>query len=166
MIRISKMLIPLTQGMVAIVDAEDYECLAAHRWHAIRASNGQFYAVRAVKQTDGSWQRLYMHNAIMGDAPAPGMTVDHRETDATLDNRRSNLRWATKAQQGCNRRRRCNNTSGYKGVSLHRATKKWLAQIRHCGVTISLGLFATKEDAHSCYCAAAAKLHGEFSRTD
>lgn len=48
------------------------------------------------------------HQIIMGDPPTPGLSIDHINGCGT-DNRRINLRWATKAEQTANRRRRGRN---------------------------------------------------------
>jgi len=50
--------IPLTRGLVALVDADDAVVLSAYRWQAIEAKPGLWYAQRA----DG----LYMHRMILG----------------------------------------------------------------------------------------------------
>ena len=80
------------------------------------------------------------------------------------DNRLCNLRLASRAQNLRNCGVRRNNTSGFKGVTFHRPTKKWRARILHNGVRHNLGLFDTPELAHAAYCAASERLHGEFAR--
>lgn len=102
-----------------------------------------------------------MHRLIMN--AQKGEQVDHINHD-TLDNRKSELRFCSYAQNQYNQGRRSNNTSGCKGVSLHKPSGKWQAQIALNGKTIHLGLFATKEEAYTAYCNAALELHGEFSK--
>lgn len=155
--------IPLTRGMVALVDESDHAALAAHKWCATNNGLGRFYALRHVRRADGSWRTLYMHNAIMGEPPQPGLTADHRDTTASLDNRRENLRWATRQQQTWNRRRSSSNTSGYKGVTWSSRCKKWQARIRHGGKDIFLGYYGTAEAAGKAYDIAASRLCGEFA---
>jgi AP2 domain/HNH endonuclease len=92
-------------------------------------------------------------------------TIDHRDGDAT-NNRWNNLRRATRSQNNANRRRPRHNTSGYKGVYLHRRSEQWCAQIGRDGRTIYLGTFPTPQAAHAAYVAAARKLFGEFARAD
>jgi hypothetical protein len=89
--------------------------------------------------------------------------IDHIDGDST-NNRFSNLRLATEAENGKNKRIYCNNSSGYKGVSYHKQARKWRADIRVDQKLIHLGLFHTPELAHMAYCKAAAELHGEFAR--
>jgi hypothetical protein len=80
------------------------------------------------------------------------------------DNRFSNLREATCSQNMHNQGKRKHNTSGFKGVSYHKAARKWTAQIKVNWKCNYLGLFKTPEEAHAAYCEAAKKHHGEFAR--
>ena len=82
------------------------------------------------------------------------------------DNRITNLREATAAQNLANSRKPITNRSGYKGVSWHSGAKKWQAHIRHNGRRIYLGLFTDPAVAHAAYCQAAQKLKGNFARFD
>ena len=88
--------------------------------------------------------------------------VDHIDGDKT-NNRIENLRLATRSQNGSNRPKQKDNTSGYKGVSWSKQYKKWVAQIMKNNKLIYLGLFATPELASQAYNAAAEKLQGEFA---
>jgi hypothetical protein len=103
-----------------------------------------------------------MHRAILraGD----GHNVDHIDGDG-LNNRRSNLRFATTAQNSANRGKQKNNTSGFKGVRWHKRDKRWRAVIGINGKTKQIGSFKTPEAAYDAYCAAARELHGVFART-
>jgi HNH endonuclease/AP2 domain len=92
-------------------------------------------------------------------------TIDHRDGDAT-NNRWNNLRRATRSQQSANRRRPRHNTSGYKGVTLHRGPGKWRATIRINGKFKHLGTFTSPQEAHAAYVKAARKDHGEFARAE
>lgn len=76
--------------------------------------------------------------------------VDHVDRDRT-NNHVQNLRWATASQQQTNRGKPENNTSGYKGVSYHKPTKKYAARIGIDGKLKFLGLFTTAKDASTAY---------------
>jgi hypothetical protein len=88
--------------------------------------------------------------------------VDHRDQDG-LNNRRTNLRVATQSQNLSNRGPQKNNTSGYKGVSLCKATGRWQAIIQYGRKKKRLGRFDTPEQAALAYDKAAVALMGEFA---
>lgn len=94
----------------------------------------------------------------------PKEFIDHINS-TRLDNRFSNLREATHAENRRNVGKQTNNSSGFKGVCWHNQTQRWQAQIAVNGRNKYLGLFDTPEAAHAAYRVAAEKLHGEFSRS-
>ena len=91
--------------------------------------------------------------------------LDHSNCDKS-DNRMTNLRLASKPQNGWNVGRPSTNTSGYKGVTLLAQTGRWRARITVNGEVNYLGCFDNPELAHAAYCKAAKKYHGEFARTE
>lgn len=155
--------IELTKGRVAIVDDSDFEYLAQYRWRL----NQHGYAVRSqlVYRLDGkkSCRMVFMHRTILN--PPPGFFTDHINNQR-LDNRRCNLRVATKSQNGANSKCRKDNQSGLKGVGYDKRNKKkpWRAHIGQNGKFRFLGTFTNKEDAHAAYCAAAIEQYGDFAR--
>lgn len=158
-------LIPLTQGRSAIVDAADYEWLNQWKWYAKYAScTKSFYAARNFRNAEGKRGTLRMHRVILGLSVTDKTDGDHINRD-TLDNRRSNLRIATRAQNVRNSSKRANNKSGYKGVSYHKASSKWTAQLCVDGKKMYFGVYATKEEAFNRVKEETEKLHGEFART-
>lgn len=140
--------IPLTRGRVALVDETDYAWLSAWKWQA----TSDLYARRSFR-LGGRVRQVMMHRAIM--RALNGQKVDHVNGD-TLDNRRANLRLATVSQNRQNSRPSTGKTSRYKGVSLNRDRCTWKA-------SVSLGSFATEEEAARAYDAAAAAIQGEFA---
>mgnify|MGYP005872833447 CR=1 FL=1 len=91
----------------------------------------------------------------------PSGQIDHRDTNPS-NNSLGNLRGATGLQNSQNQGRKARNTSGYKGVTWSKKSGRWQAQIMCNWKTYHLGLFDTPEEAHTAYCAAARRLHGEF----
>lgn len=140
----------LVGDRTVILDQEN-TCLLKLRWYF--SASG--YAMRF---EDG--KSVYMHRVVFGDAPED---VDHINGNV-LDNRRENLRAATRSQKMGNMKKPASNTSGFKGVSWAKHANKFRARIRILGKPYKhLGYFATAEEAHKAYCTAADRVHGEFA---
>jgi hypothetical protein len=159
--------IPLTQGQVSLVDSADYEWLSQWRWTARWDKyTKSFYAGRNFDDTSGKRNTILMHRQILGLMAGDKRKGDH-ENRNTLDNRRGNLRIATTGQNAANRITRDSNRSGFKGVYRpkgRKGNKPWMARAGVNGREVFLGYYATPEEAHAAYCAAAAEIHGEFAR--
>lgn len=152
--------INLTQGYKTIVDDEDYEWLSKYKWYARKIHTmNSFTAVRN-KTVEGKQTNVVMYREIM-NAPS-GTIVDHINHD-TLDNRRSNLRVCDMYQSSRNRRVAANNSTGYKGVGYHKATKKYRARIQAGGKKIDIGYYKDPKDAARAYNERAKVLHGEYA---
>lgn len=154
------MLVPSNSGRFAIIDAEDAHIVAPYRWSCDRL--GYFRRKRRASEGMGFISAL-LHREIMS-APA-GVDVDHINGDPS-DNRRANLRLATRSQNRVNTGPQSNNTSGYNGVSWHTRDQKWHAAISRVsprGMHF-LGSYASREEAARAYDAAAIELYGEFAR--
>lgn len=145
--------IPLTNGMVALVDDSDYQSLCQYTWYAQKGRK-TCYARRIERG-----KTIYMHQQIMGDNV---QCIDHTNQDG-LDNQRVNLRYATPEQQGANRGLFRNNQAGYKGVSWYPLKNKYRAQINIEKRPCHIGWYSTAIDAAKAYDAMAAELYGEFA---
>jgi hypothetical protein len=89
----------------------------------------------------------------------PSFDTDHINRIRT-DNRFSNLREATRSQNMQNQERALSNgKSGFLGVTKHKPSGKWLAQIRVNGKHKTVGKYDNIEDAHSAYLAAKIEIH-------
>lgn len=152
--------IPLTKGLLAIVDDEDYERLIGlGKWQA-KGGPSSMYAVRNRWTSEGVCITDRMHRLLVPGA----QIVDHINGDG-LDNRKANLRSASQVENARNRRVRIDAETAFKGVKrTGRQSNPWRAVIRHGGAQIHLGVFPTVEDAARAYDAAARTHHGEFAR--
>jgi len=101
-----------------------------------------------------------MHRRII-NAPK-GLFVDHIDGNG-LNNRKSNLRLCTPAQNARNRRPDRSCLSKYKGVTWGKLQKKWLATICKAGEKQHLGSFDNETDAAIAYDRTAQKLHAQFA---
>jgi hypothetical protein len=90
------------------------------------------------------------------------LCVDHINNNK-LDNNVGNLRYATNKENSQNRTMNKNNTSGVKGVSLNKITKKWQATIMIDGISIHLGLYDKLEDAKKARIERATKAFGNYT---
>jgi hypothetical protein len=148
--------IPLTQGQVALVDDDDFGWLSKFRWYAHWAPSTQsFYAERHIPTglTSPSQRTLLMHRVIWEhhNGPIPvGLTTDHIDR-TSLNDRRSNLRLATRSQQKQNQGLYGNNTSGFRGVHFLKNSDKWTAYITIDKERIHLGTYASPADAARAY---------------
>ena len=72
--------------------------------------------------------------------------VDHINNNR-LDNNINNLRWCTYTENNRNKSMKSNNSSGIKGVTFHKKSNKWCAQIMIDGINIHIGYYDTIEEA-------------------
>jgi hypothetical protein len=151
--------IRLPSGLIAVVDEADYKNVAsAGPWHAAPCGT-QMYVQRSVRKPGAkrtTEQRL--HTFLTG-----WPLVDHRNGNG-LDNRRSNLREATPAQNSANARLSRQSTSGFKGVTWYKRCSRWRAHIKVDQEQRHLGYFDDATEAAKAYDAAALEAFGAFAR--
>lgn len=94
----------------------------------------------------------------------PATDIDHKNLNP-LDNRMSNLRLASRAENQANREMLAANKCGFKGVNFHKASSKFIAQISFRGKKLYLGIYETPEQASLVYQQKAVQLYGEFARS-
>lgn len=89
----------------------------------------------------------------------PEHEIDHRDRDRA-NNRWTNLRQATRAQNSANKLAK--TSTGFKGVKI--ANGRFRASMTVAGKRIELGRFDTAEAAHAAYMNAANDAFGEYAR--
>lgn len=103
----------------------------------------EYYGGRGIKVCK-KWLDFRNFYADMGDKPE-GKSLDRIDVNKNYEI--NNCKWSTQSEQLINRRIVSNNTSGYKGVYLHKQTGKWVASVTVDNKQIHLGIFNNKEDA-------------------
>lgn len=151
--------IPLSQGLFALVDDEDYDRLSKFNWHV--SSKGYARRNANTGSRDGR-STVYMSKEIV-DAPV-GLQIDHKDGNK-LNNQKENFRFVDNSTN-CQNRKQNNNSTGYIGVVFHKASQKFIAQIGHQKKRIHLGSFITKEEAAKAYDEAATKFFGPDALTN
>jgi len=104
--------IPLSRGLFALIDEDDYERVSKYKWYAkpCRKKDTGWYAISAKKTP-----REYLHRFIM--RAQKGLIVDHIDGDG-LNCRRANLRVGDLSLNAINRH--TFNPTGYRGVQQDR----------------------------------------------
>lgn len=133
--------IVLKHGEVAVVDYADYELVSGYSWR----TNSEGYAV-SHRMVNGRVETVFMHRIINGTPD--GSITDHIDQDR-LNNRRSNLRTATKSLNSFNSKLHATNKSGYRGVS--RVGRRWRSVITVNGKQEHLGYFDDPNSAGAAY---------------
>ena len=157
--------IPLTKGMVALVDDDVWEWAKQYSWYAETGGDNQTtaYARRRIRE-NGKARYVYLHRVIMN--AKPGQQVDHINNNG-LDCRRVNLRLCTDAQNHYNKPKpNIITTSRFKGVCLEKRTGKWIAGGKHNWKRYNLGVYKTEEEAAAVYDKWAIEHFGEFALTN
>lgn len=110
----------------ATIDSRDYKTVSQFKWHIRKSKCGNEYACASLK-VGGKGTAITMSRIIM-KAPK-GIEVDHRN-GRTLNNRRCNLRLATRSQNACNIKKKPGCASKYKGVHFDARYNHWVARIK------------------------------------
>ena len=167
---------------VTLIDEEDYDKVMSaiserakwYYWTNKSPTHPREYAFSGNR-------RQSIHRVVM-DAPK-GMDVDHINGNG-LDNRKENLRLCTRSQNAMNQKLKSHCVSGYKGVQ-YDPTRKYKYTSKKTGITtvresklknpyraligdgkgghISLGRYATAEEAARVRDKKALELHGEYA---
>jgi hypothetical protein len=145
--------VPLTDGYTALIDAADRDLIEPFNWTARVGPKGRVYVFRKDHR-----KTIYLHRVVMGLKKGDKREVDHVNSDP-LDNRRANLRIATRRQNAHHTRAHSDGSSRFVGVSWHRQTSKW----RVCVGRTHVGLFSDEVEAAKARDALAREMYGEWA---
>ena len=137
------------------IDREDVEKVKCYKWHL------SHYGYAKTNRQGEKPKSVHLHGLIL-DVPF-GCGIDHINHDR-LDNRKKNLRIATKSQNAMNQKTRPNSKSGKTGVLWYR--NRWVSSITVRGKVIYLGRFKNREVAIDNRRKAENKYFGEFAYKD
>ena len=156
-------LIPLSRGLFAQIDDNDYERVNQFKWCAMVCKKGKnkWYVVRNIKVGVNKWKHQMLHRFIMNEIN-PEIFIDHWDHNG-LNCQKVNLRSCSCTQNNGNRVHIPTENNPYKGVSWDKRLKKYNAQISINNKTKYLGLHQNAEDAAIAYNRAALEYFGEFA---
>lgn len=148
-------------GEIAIVDDEDFPVVCRHSWVYTKGQKRP-YVLTTLNTAEGSKKTIMLHNLIMGFA----RYVDHIDSN-TMNNSKSNLRYATHQQNGWNTRKQKSRggkpcTSIYKGVMALK-NGQWQATMRYGNKLLRIGRYDTEIEAAKAYNEKVVELRGEFA---
>lgn len=142
-----------------LIDDEFYPLVSRYKWHVYKECQ-KYYAYTNVYIGKKQY-KLGIHRLIKG---MTAHHVDHINRNP-LDNRLSNLRFATAAQNATNKDYR-RNKCGFRGVYKRKTDDYWSAQITHHGKKLTKRYFKTAEEAAKQYDIWSREFHGEFGVTN
>ena len=167
--------IPLTQGKFALIDDEDFALVSQYKWFyrkSGRTNGNNGYAQHSIfnkekyliAKKEGHYRyndSIFMHNLIL--SPKIGFEIDHKDRNG-LNNQRNNLRLVTHSQNMNNFPKKGKNK--YRGVCFHKwlKIKPWEAYITINYKRLSLGCFATPEEAAKIRDKKSIELYGDYSQ--
>lgn len=151
-------LIPLTQGMWAVIDTKDFDLVKYYTWSASKGTH-TYYASTNTYYTSSTMERtsISLHRLLLGD---PDGLVDHKDRNG-LNNCRSNLRISSRIENARNSTVTW-ASSGFRGVSWQSNRNYWEAHITVNGTKHHLGVFQDKQDAVRARKEAEATIDPEF----
>lgn len=147
--------VPLHTGQTLIIEKRDLWVFTYWRWSVRQHHSGNTYLHRKERG-----RAVHFHREII--AAPDEFVVDHINGNG-LDNRRSNLRLATRTQNNWNRAFQRDKGTGFMGVSFHRASGLWRARLKVGDTAERTSYHQTPEEAAKARDAMALQARGEFA---
>ncbi|MGA2679434.1 MAG: AP2 domain-containing protein [Sedimentisphaerales bacterium] len=153
----------LGEGKWTILEQADYYRLKHFKWIVYGNGNSgeNLYVVRYKFVEPYKTIMVSMHREIMNANDE--RLIDHKNCNS-LDNRKNNLRFATRAENTQNRRKKKSTSSRFIGVDFYKRDSNWQCRITNDGKRILIGRFDSEIAAARAYDEAAKKYYGEFAR--
>lgn len=146
----------LTTGEQSLVDDDIFDFVNQWSWR-----KGSGYSVQRGERINGKFRTVYLHRVIMN--AQKGLEVDHINGNV-LDNRVSNLRVCTHAQNMANYRPGKSSASGFRGVHQRKPGEKWTAHVSVQEKAVHLGNFDSPHQAAMAYDLWAKDIYGDFAK--
>lgn len=166
--------IPLKNGGFSLIDKEDhkkvvyldedypYQKRTTREWFIKKDTECIRYAVANIRIAKNKWTRIRMHRLILGITD-PRIMIDHVNGNG-LDNRKSNLRICSQAQNIANSRKiDKKSTSRFKGVCWCKRLGKWEVTISKNYKQTYVGIFDSEIKAAKAYNKKAREIFGRFA---
>lgn len=140
-------IIPLTQGLEAMIDEQDVSLVKKYKWfsNTVFKNSEKEYTYPCAYPYGAATGSVYLHRFLM--SPKKGDVIDHLNGN-TLDNRRSNMRICSLRENNCNKS--IHRSGKLVGANKTKYGNYW-AKIRINGKDKYLGVFKTEHEAHQAY---------------
>jgi len=145
--------VPLPNGSIATVSAEDWRSVSRLSWSE---KGGGYVHACFNKRAGGDGRAVELGRFIM--RPPPDRIVDHIDGNP-LNNTRENLQVITQS-------RNIMRAKQARGSGIQRHKDKWRVRLSVDGKVRSFGVFAVRDDAERALAAAKAQIWGEMNAED
>lgn len=145
----------LQNGIVAMVDDEDYERCMEHTW-SLGATSRTLWTVSTTINSEMISLQRFLLGLVKGDGKEISFLDKNR-----LNYQKNNLIIGDSKLKIIRRRGHSNSSSKYKGVSWSKRLSKWEVTITYNRKRNHLGFYKDEDEAAKIYNAAALKFFGE-----